>query len=129
MRRDNLFDWDLLLNGELHTVNLAAFNGGVNDFRALAYREADRRKRTIRTHKLSIQQVEVQAFGAGLNGCTCDAPPGRRHMITCDLMEAERLKQQAAANAAMWADLHAEAQATPPPAQQDPDPALGDRAA
>lgn len=94
----NLFDWDLLLNGESHTVDLAAFSGGVNDFRARAYREADRRRRTVKTHKLSVSQVQIQAYGTGVNGCTCDAAPGRRHLNTCAIVIAAN--EQAAADQA-----------------------------
>lgn len=108
MRRDNdAFDWDQLLNGEPHTVDLADYTGGINDFRALAYREADRRKRVVKTNKVDVVTVRVQAVsGAGLHGCTCNVPPGRRHMPNCAIILAEvdkeelRQRQEAAVAAA-----------------------------
>lgn len=96
MRQDNdAFDWDQLLNGEPHTVDLTDYQGGINDFRARAYREADRRKRVVKTNKVDVVTVRVQAtYGAGLHGCTCNAPPGRRHMPICAVVLAEADKEE-----------------------------------
>lgn len=81
-RRDTNLDWDLLLNGEPHILNLAAigFAGGINDLRALAYREADKRRINVATHKINAYTLDIRA-----NLCVCGAAAiNRPHEMHCN---------------------------------------------
>ncbi len=58
-------DWDLLLDGDLRSVDLEAigFAGGVPDFRALVYYQAGKRRGTVATRKTGPAALTVQATG------------------------------------------------------------------
>lgn len=92
-RNDDVFiDWDELFNGMLHTVNLVAinFSGGINDFRALAYRQADRRKATVVTHKVNAYTVEIKATYV----CICDSGGVKPHQTFCPFYTPPRTAEQ-----------------------------------
>lgn len=96
------FNWDLLLDGEKHLVDLEAISweGGVADFRATVHYQADKRRGQARTRKLGPLFLEVQA-----HGCT--------PLAQLQAAAAQRYKEQARRQANTWG---------PDPAPQDQPP-------
>lgn len=85
------FNWDLLLDGEKHLVDLEAISweGGVADFRATVHYQADKRRGQARTRKLGPLFLEVQA-----HGCT--------PLAQLQAAAAQRYKEQARRQANTW---------------------------
>jgi hypothetical protein len=117
VRGGSKIEWDVVLNGYPHVVDLDQiwFSGSVNDLRAVAYREAGRRRRGVKTRKLSPTQLEIQAEAVEREGrCVCGAPVGGKHRDNCSwLRDQYRLR---AANFIAATTLE------PPPALQEQPP-------
>lgn len=63
-RNYNNFNWELLLDGERHIVDLEqiGWDGSISDFRATVHYQADKRRGQARTRKLGPMFMEVQAL-------------------------------------------------------------------
>jgi hypothetical protein len=58
-------DWDQLLDGAEHLVDLdlIGFEGGLAGFRALVYYQADKRRGTAKTRKVSATALAISSAG------------------------------------------------------------------
>lgn len=113
------FNWDELMDGEPHVVDLDQvwFNGGVNELRAMAYREASRRRCTVKTNKLSATLLQIQAHGVrAATTCTCGAPIGYKHRDNCAWLRSQYDQDAANFHAAVKAFIPPE----PAPQEQPP---------
>lgn len=103
-------NWDLLLDGEKHLVDLEAINwdGGIADFRATVHYQADKRRGQARTRKLGPLFLEVQA-----SGC----------IPLAQLQEAaeQRYREQARLQAEAWRQKQ-DPWSQPAPQEQPPTP-------
>lgn len=70
-------DWDHLLDGEQHLIDLdlIGFTGGLAAFRALVYYQADKRRGTAKTKKLDSTSMIISSFGCRPLKNTNTVPP------------------------------------------------------
>lgn len=89
-KRNPLLNWDELLDGKVHRLNLddIGWERGLNDLRAKIHYEADRRRGIAHTHKIDAVTLEFYAEGARVvvrstANCTCGGGSKGPHVITC----------------------------------------------
>lgn len=86
-------DWDKLLDGETHTLNLdvIGWERGLNDLRAKIHYEADKRRGVAYTHKVDAVTLEFHVEGARTivrptHNCNCGGGAKGPHVITCNAL-------------------------------------------
>lgn len=86
--RNPKLNWDRLLDGAVYTLTLDEIDWqtSLNDLRAKAHYEADKRRGIAVTHKVDALTLEIQ--GQGIRSepappCSCGTKPWDGHLITC----------------------------------------------
>jgi hypothetical protein len=92
-RRNPQLNWNQLLDGDTYTLNLVDIDWetSVNDLRAKAHYEADKRRGSVVTHKIDVETLELTGHGIASKAtgrCTCGAKPWDFHVITCTSLGA-----------------------------------------
>jgi hypothetical protein len=92
-RRNPQLNWDRLLDGSTYTLTLdeIGWETSLNDLRAKAHYEADKRRGIVITHKIDALTLEVQGKGVRSKPvlpCSCGTPPWDGHVITCTALGA-----------------------------------------
>lgn len=94
-KRNPALNWDRLLDGGTYVLDIRqiGWQSSINDLRAKAHYEADKRIGRALTHKVSNWSLEVR--GEVERGkpqpsgpCSCGAPPHDFHVITCTSLGA-----------------------------------------
>lgn len=87
-RRNPTLNWDRLLDGSTYELNLVDIDWetSLNDLRAKAHYEADKRRGVAVTHKVDSLTLEVRGSGVKSKPalpCSCGAQVWEQHVITC----------------------------------------------